>query len=405
MIDFTKYDVDPVRGFLPAEDPLLHLPPAFAEWDRLGRELPYLLLTGRLRKTLADFHTPDLNILQSHGERERAMLILTALGMAYIWCEGTAAERLPAHIAVPWATLADRLGRPPIITHASFVLNNWRRIDPSQPISADNLACTQHFLGGMDEQWFFTATTAIEAIGAPALMQLALAKDAVTAENIPLLIEKLTQTADVFEAVNVALSRVYERCDPHIFYLRIRPWLAGYNQTGLIFEGVSETPFKLHGGSAAQSSLIQAYDAALGVEHLHPESRPFLMLMREYMPPGHRRFVQDMGIGPSIHDFVATHRASQPALTAAFNRCIDLLARFRQGHMELAVRYVLKQGKNGDDGLGTGGTSFVPFLSESRKETKAARINDQAPQHQPKKQPKEESRPGPWPAHDPKGQL
>ncbi len=41
--------------------------------------------------------------------------------------------------------------------------------------------------------------------------------------------------------------------------------------------------------------------------------------------------------------------------------------------MEIAVRFVLKAAKEGEDGLGTGGTSFVPFLSEARKETKAKR--------------------------------
>lgn len=400
MLDFSKYNVDPVRGFLPAENPLTQLPPEFSEWDQLGAELPYLLLTGKVREKLADFQTPDLDMLQSHGELERAMLVLSALGMAYIWGEEPAIDTLPAAIAVPWAKLAERMGRPPIITHASIVLNNWRLVDESQPLSADNLACTQHFLGGMDEQWFFTATTALEAIGAPALKQLAIAKDAVTAGNIGQLAERLTQTLDIFKAVNVALLRIYERCDPRIFYLRIRPWLAGYDQSGIVFEGVSETPFKLNGGSAAQSSLIQAYDAALGIEHIHPESRPFLMLMRDYMPPDHRRFVEDIAKGESIYDFVKKHQLTYPDLTELFNQCIHQLDKFRKAHMEIAVRYVLKQGANGEDGLGTGGTSFVPFLSEARKETKAKRISPIL-----KKGKETERRLGPWSADNPKGEI
>lgn len=374
MLNFADYDVSPERGFLPAEDPLTELPPAFAEWDHLSRELPYLVLTGRVRSTLADFKTPDLNLLSTKGELERAMLIISALGMAYIWTEEPPIEVLPAHIAVPWATLAERLGRPPMITHSSVVLNNWRRIDPNEGIHADNLACTQHFMGGMDEQWFFTATAALEATGAPALMPLAEAKEGVAAGDVELVTGRLTQVLEIFKAVNVALLRIYERCAPYIFYNRIRIFLTGWDQTGILFEGVSETPLKMHGGSAAQSSLIQAYDAALGIEHLHPETRPFLMLMREYMPPDHRRFVEDLAKGASIHDFVLAHGEKAPRLKAAFNRCIDELDQFRQAHMEVAVRYVLKQGKNEEDGLGTGGTSFVPFLSESRKETKRKRV-------------------------------
>ena len=253
------------------------------------------------------------------------------------------------------------------------MLTNWRRIDPNDGIHAENLACIQHFMGGMDEQWFFTATTALEAIGAPALVPLNQAKDAAVAGDVPQVTELLTTVRDVFKDVNVALLRIYEKCEPFIFYNRIRIFLAGWDQTGIVFEGVSDEPLKLHGGSAAQSSLIQAYDAALGIEHLHEETRPFLMLMRDYMPPGHRRFVEDLAKGLSLYEFVQAHKSTKPDLVEAFNQCIDELDEFRKAHMEVAVRYVLKQGKNGEDGLGTGGTSFVPFLAEARKETKAKR--------------------------------
>ena len=373
MLNFAQYDVDPVRGFLPAEDPLIELPPEFAEWNRLARELPYLVLTSRVRRTLANFTTPDLSLLTTKGELERAMQIICALGMSYIWTEEPAIDRLPAAIAVPWAAIAERLGRPPMITHSTVVLNNWRRLDPNDGIHPENLACIQHFMGGMDEQWFFTATVALEAIGAPALLPLAEAKDAAAKGDVGRVTELLATVRQVFAEVNAALLRIYEKCEPFIFYHRIRPFLTGWDKTGIVFEDVSETPLKLHGGSAAQSSLIQAYDAALGIEHLHPETAPFLTLMREYMPPKHRRFVEELAKGDSVYDFVQSHKAASPQLAKVFNQCIDELDEFRRAHMEVAVRYVLKQGKNGNDGLGTGGTSFVPFLSEARKETKAKR--------------------------------
>ena len=91
------------------------------------------------------------------------------------------------------------------------------------------------------------------------------------------------------------------------------------------------------------------------------------------MPPGHRRFVEDLAEGESVYDFVQTHQAESPPLAEVFNRCIDELDEFRKAHMEIAVRYIMHQGKDGEDGLGTGGTSFVPFLSEARQETKAKR--------------------------------
>ncbi|MEM7133829.1 MAG: hypothetical protein AAF702_46465 [Chloroflexota bacterium] len=373
MLDLANYDVDPIRGFLPSDDPLTKLPPEFAEWDRLGAELPYLVLTSRVRSTVANLPTPDLSLLTTNAELERAMLIVSALCMAYIWTEAPATQRLPAALAVPWATTAERLGRPPMITHSSVVLNNWRRLDPTEGIHTENLACTQHFMGGMDEQWFFTATAALEATGAPALQLLCKAKAAAADGHVGCVVELLDMIWPIFHNVNRALIRVYEKCDPHIFYNRIRIFLTGWDQAGIVFEGVSSTPLKMHGGSAAQSSLLQAYDAALGIEHLHPKTQPFLTLMRQYMPPKHRRFIEDLAMGKSLYEFVQERKAESTQLAAVFNQCIDELDEFRRAHMEVAARYVLQQGKDGEDGLGTGGTSFVPFLSQARKETKAKR--------------------------------
>lgn len=371
--ELADYQVDPVRGFLPAEDPPLALPEPFAEWDHLGAELPYLLLTGRVRQRLKNFPTPPLDGLKTPGQLERAMLIVSALGMAYVWGGPEPVSRLPAALAVPWTRLARRLERPPIIAHASAVLNNWRRVNPDGPLEADNLACVQHFLGGMDEQWFFTATAGVERVGAPALPLLVEAKMAAEKGNAGAVLAALEAIIPIFEAVNAALLRMYERCDPHIFYHRVRPFLAGWDQQGLIYEGVSETPLRLHGGSAAQSSLIQAYDAALGIEHLHPETHPFLTLMREYMPPPHRDFIQRLGEGVSLHDFVTDRHAGNAGLRETFNTCVVNLDQFRKGHMELAVRYILHQSAD-DQGRGTGGTAFVPFLSRARKETQSRRI-------------------------------
>ena len=370
-IDLEAFDVDPTRGFLPPQDPITSLPEPFAEWDRLARDLPALLLTGQVRTALETLKTPDLTILETTPQLERSMLIISAFGMSYVWGVEPPITRLPAAIAVPWVHIAERLGRPPIIAHASLVLQNWRRVDPSLPITADNLACIQHFLGGMDEQWFYTVTTALEAAGAPALPLLVEAKQAISSNDTAHIINALRQIEPILRKVLAVLMRMYEKCAPSIFFLRVRPYLAGWETDGLIFEGVSDTPLKLHGGSAAQSSLIQAYDAGLGITHTRPETRPFLTLMRDYMPPRHRQFLGALEAGPQLYDFVKSHQQEMPTLGDAYNSCILALDEIRKAHMEIAVRYIIQQSPEGEKGgLGTGGTSFVPFLSEARKETK-----------------------------------
>ena len=47
--DLSTFGISPERGFLPDPDPAAVLPDDFAPWEALGRDLPKLLLAGRLR--------------------------------------------------------------------------------------------------------------------------------------------------------------------------------------------------------------------------------------------------------------------------------------------------------------------------------------------------------------------
>jgi hypothetical protein len=63
-----------------------------------------------------------------------------------------------------------------------------------------------------------------------------------------------------------------EKCDPHIYYHRVRTPMSGWRGNpalpgGLVYEGVSREPLQLYGETGAQSSIVAALDAALGVEH------------------------------------------------------------------------------------------------------------------------------------------
>ncbi|MFM6022805.1 MAG: hypothetical protein ACKPER_07760, partial [Dolichospermum sp.] len=52
MINLSAYEIDPVRGFLPSEDPLTQLPPAFIAWEELSAHVPALLTAGKTRHVL-----------------------------------------------------------------------------------------------------------------------------------------------------------------------------------------------------------------------------------------------------------------------------------------------------------------------------------------------------------------
>ena len=374
--ELARYEVDPARGFLPSRDPLARLPAAFDAWEAVASQVSELLLAGRLREALEKLPEVDLDLLGRRDELERAMLLLCIFGNAYVWGAEEPAVAIPRAVAVPWCEVADELGRPPIIAHASIVLSNWRRIDPEGPLTLDNLATLQTIGGGGDEQWFYLIPAAMEARGAEGLVAMMRARSAAAAGRAEDLAVALDTIHAVVGALTKILSRTPEKCDPYIFYHRVRPFLAGWPGEGIIYKGVSEEPRKLSGGSAAQSSLFQALDAGLGVVHEHDDSQPFLLAMRAHMPPAHRRFIEDLEHHAPVRAFVLDQRGRHPRLRESYDACIASLDRFRKVHFELAIRYITKHAPDPAEARGTGGTELARFLRTTREETQAGRIGD-----------------------------
>jgi indoleamine 2,3-dioxygenase len=267
-----------------------------------------------------------------------------------------------------------------VLSYASYALHNWRRLDPSGPVALGNIALLQNFLGGQDEEWFVLVHVDIEASAAAMLAAIGPAQQA-AAEDRP------ADAARHLTAVETSLSRMYrtllrmpERCDPYVYFRRVRPYLYGWKDQpalpeGLIYEGVEEyggRPQKFRGETGAQSGIIPTLDAVLGVTHRQDPMRAYLAEMRDYMPPAHRAFLEAVEAGPSIREHVQRHAARHAALGGAYNACLHHVHSFRARHLEYAARYIHQQSErtaaNPND-VGTGGTPFMPYLKKHRDET------------------------------------
>lgn len=128
----------------------------------------------------------------------------------------------------------------------------------------------------MDESWFYLVSVAIEARGAPTIPIIMEAMAAARKNDGATVAECLTLFAERILDLGDLLGRMYDHCSPRAFYFRIRPFLAGSKNmaeaglpNGVILEDGSgnETYRQYSGGSNAQSSLIQFFDIALGVQH------------------------------------------------------------------------------------------------------------------------------------------
>lgn len=384
--DLRTFDVSPERGFLPPHDPLRELPPWFEPWERLARDLPKLLVSDRLRTTLEGLWPLDVSPLRPGLPLERAMMLLSYLGHAYVWCDPhQPAARLPHGLAVPWFEVSRRLGRPPVLSYASYALHNWRRIDPAGPVALGNIALLQNFWGGADEEWFILVHVDIEAKAAPALAALGLAQAAAAAGDARELTRQLATVAAALEGMYRTMLRMPELCDPYIYYHRVRPYIHGWKNhpalpNGLVYEGVAAyagEPKQFRGETGAQSSIVPALDALLGVAHAPGLLREYLQEMRDYMPPRHRAFVEHVERGPSVRDFVLARGDAEPNLRDAYNRCVQLVEMFRAKHLDYAARYIHQQARSAAGNptdVGTGGTPFMPYLKKHLDETSAQRM-------------------------------
>jgi indoleamine 2,3-dioxygenase len=370
--------VDAERGFLPSVDPLVSLPTEYAVWDEIGYDLPKLLAAGRARRAIDRLPVLDAAALPDEAV-PRAMLVLSFLGHAYVhetW-RSAVGEVLPAALARPWFTVASRLGRPPILSYASYALDNWRRLDSGGPIALGNIALLQNFLGGLDEEWFVTVHVQIEAQAAPALMALPRVQQAVLDADSDALTVGLETVARALDLMNQTLLRMPENCDPYIYYHRVRPFIHGWQLYPVEYSGVAEyagVPQTFHGETGAQSSIIPCLDAALGIRHRSDELRVYLAAMRQYMPPPHVRFLEQLESGPSVRSFVLN--SAHMRLRDAYTTCVAGIEKFRSTHLEYAASYIQHQAQIGTNSTvyGTGGTPFMRYLKKHRDETTRHRL-------------------------------
>lgn len=112
QICLDELDISKERGFLPKQNPLTRLPDYYEPWEEITALLPKILLAGQVRSMIEALPQLSTDILQGEQEVQRAMLLLSYLGHAYVWGMPNSAEVLPKNIAVPWYEVAKGLGRP-----------------------------------------------------------------------------------------------------------------------------------------------------------------------------------------------------------------------------------------------------------------------------------------------------
>ena len=378
------YDMSADRGFLCRYDASdVQLEGLIAKAGKVAMRLPQIIPSGKVRSYLAA-HLPEVTTsevahLTEHQAR-LAMVHYSFMVQSYVWGEPEAAAVLPRCLAVPMVALADRLGQQPLLPYSGYVLDNWGRLDDDGPIDLSNIYMIQNFLGGQDENWFVLVHVAIEARAGAALAQMKPICDAVEAGDKAQIEKRLTEMARVWHDLKAIFDRMPERCDPYVYFERVRPYIHGWKDNpalphGIIYEGVERFGTQaqaFRGQTGSQSSIVPSMDALLGIGHAADPLRAFLDQLHIYRPPSHRQFIDDVRETSTLRAFVKN--AGHKGLTQAYNANVQAVADFRSRHLEYAASYINKQQKasaGNDTDVGTGGTPFMKYLKKHRDETQA----------------------------------
>lgn len=387
-LNLSDYDMSQERGYLcrfNAEE--IKLSGEMQEVREVALRLPQILPTGRVRELLCD-RLPQTDLSDflancSDAQARLAMVHYSFMVQSFVWGEEQAPTVLPKCLAMPMVAVADHLGQQPLLPYSSYVLDNWGRFDTNKGVTLDNIYMLQHFLGGQDEAWFVLIHVAIEAQAGSALAMMGPIVDCVKNDDLEGVQTHLEGMASIWAKINAIFDRMPERCDPYVYFERVRPYIHGWRDNpalpnGIIYEGTrfgSEAQ-AFRGQTGSQSSIVPAMDALLGIGHAADPLKEYLDQLHIYRPTEHRRFIDDVRAQSRLRAFVES--SEHKGLADAYNANVQAISDFRTRHLEYAASYINKQGKKAagnDTEVGTGGTPFMKYLKKHRDETKANLIS------------------------------
>ncbi|KFH62256.1 hypothetical protein MVEG_11467 [Podila verticillata NRRL 6337] len=205
----------------------------------------------------------DVSRLETRRECQRAYSLLSIAAHSYVWGQGLdIAQSIPEPLAVPLQTISDILDIPPVLTYAGCNKFNM------------NVTAIHCMTGTSDQDWLVIVSIAVEVEGGATLQPLLETMHGVRRNDPEAILIKLKETLLHLEKVGKLLTRIFERCDPAVFYWKIRKFLSGSENAaslglpnGLEFNGVNNNEHKYHmGATGGQSSLFLALDVILGIE-------------------------------------------------------------------------------------------------------------------------------------------
>jgi indoleamine 2,3-dioxygenase len=341
------------RGFLPAVDPILTSEQSgFQVLVKLAAKIPELLTRKRMVSTLNEMlQLPELaDDCDNLPLLERIYSMVVSIVHAYIIEKGGNRDTNKKPVVIPekiafWLNRAAKmLGRYPTQTYETYILQNYRLVNPEAGYSLENLVPLVTYTNSIGEAWFIAMHVVSEYLGGRVLMHYAMLQnlfDQPSDSQNNILFDALKNMNIEMRALNSHLNKMCNGISGFDFFFKLRPYLKSW-EPGVVMQGVPEyrdRPIEWRGASGAQSSITPALDRILqlGISQLDT-----MRDMVHYMSPSHQALLSGLD-NPVIDIRALTQASHNETLVSAYNDLVNSTVAFRQIHYSFIIdTYVLK---------------------------------------------------------------
>jgi hypothetical protein len=344
----TKYDISKY-GFLTDPDTIPDtLPTGFEEYVEIvnnienddGHYFRQLVNGLKKGKPQNEYIRKVHNLTTT--EKKQIYSLFTFIAQKHVRCMGAVNKdeqitEIPYEIGLVWYECAKEFELPCVTSYGATILYNCK-------FNSKGELTSRHAISGTsDELHFYKIHMDLEKIGGKLLEQMYF----YNSKNMQDLVSLLSETTQTIKKITKIMKGMYDGCNPNVFWSNIRLYLGGYTKDNGLPDGLGVTGtdlrFNYGGGSAAQSTLIQAIDIVLGIPHDSEHGVKFLADQRKYMPKKHQQFLIDLEKKYSklpIREVVMT--INDPSLTSVYNDSVSALKNFRMAHYSIVHKYIVQ---------------------------------------------------------------
>lgn len=310
-----------MHGFMPSTPPLLALPPAYALWDNVAKELPNLCRSGGLRRQLTAMPilNPDPETLPDQALL-RASVLIGTFAHAYYHSDPVPPTALPASICLPWEHISQRLDRAkPHLSYIDMCTYNWQLIDTqcTDPLRVENLRPLVPVWGNEEERIFLGNVNEILAQSTPLVGAIVRAQEAICNDDSQQLQHELQLVIDCLHHLTYVSMPKLSLNRYSSFFVDPVVWAKTFAPLAVpIQKGVA-------GPVGAATPSLQVLDAFFERQSYRGQVGVETILVREWYPKHWRDFYHAVG-KISVPAYI--NRNNDPRLTTLFRDALNAYA-------------------------------------------------------------------------------